>query len=77
MVRSVSNYPTDEGFINLGIVIMSVSRLMFLVYFPDKGGMLVKAGGLGSYDPQIIKPAADPKSCRHGTNKKNILFFNF
>ena len=21
--------------------------------------MLVKAGGLGSYDPQIIKPAAD------------------
>ena len=27
--------------------------------FPDKGGMLVKAGGLGSYDPQIIKPPAD------------------
>ena len=52
-------YPTDEGFINLGIVIMSVSLLMFLVYFPDKGGMLVKAGGLGSYDPQIIKPPAD------------------
>ena len=47
------------GFINLGIVIMSVSLLMFLIYFPDKGGMLVKAGGLGSYDPQIIKPAAD------------------
>ena len=52
-------YPTDEGFINLGIVIMSVSLLMFLVYFPDKGGMLVKAGGLGSYDPQIIKPPAE------------------
>ena len=52
-------YPTDEGFINLGIVIMSFSLLMFVVYFPDKGGMLVKAGGLGSYDPQIIKPAAD------------------
>ena len=52
-------YPTDEGFINLGIVIMSFSLLMFVVYFPDKGGMLVKAGGLGSYDPQIIKPPAD------------------
>ena len=36
-----------------------VSLLMFLVYFPDKGGMLVKAGGLGSYDPQIIKPPAE------------------
>ena len=42
-----------------GIVIMSISLLMFLVYFPDKGGMLVKAGGLGSYDPQIIKPPAE------------------
>ncbi len=52
-------YPTDEGFINLGIVIMTVSCLMFFLYWPEKGGMLVKAGALGSYDPQIVKPSAD------------------
>ena len=51
--------PTDEGFINLGIVIMTVSCLMFFLYWPEKGGMLVKAGALGSYDPQIVKPSAD------------------
>ena len=52
-------YPTDEGFINLGIVIMTVSCLMFFLYWPEKGGMLVKAGALGSYNPQIVKPSAD------------------
>jgi len=29
------------------------------VYFPEHGGMFFKAGALGSYDPQIIKPPAD------------------
>ena len=53
------NAPTDQGFIYLGIVILVGSALMHLIYFPDKGGMLLKAGCLGSYDPQIIKPPAD------------------
>ena len=50
---------TDQGFLNLGILVMAISALMFAIYFPEHGGMLVKAGGLGKYDPQIIKPPAD------------------
>ena len=33
--------------------------LLFAVYFPELGSMLFPAGGLGKYDPQIIKPPAD------------------
>jgi len=50
---------TDQGFIYLGIMVMSITALMFLVYFPDQGGMLFPKGGLGSYNPQLIKPPAD------------------
>jgi len=50
---------TDSGFIILGIVIIATSLSMFGIYFPDTGGMLFKAGGLGSYDPQRIKPPSD------------------
>jgi len=50
---------TDRGYINLGITVICVTLSMFFIYFPDKGGMLVPAGGLGSYDPQLIKPPAD------------------
>ena len=50
---------TDTGFMNLGIMVMAITALMFVIYFPDMGGMLVPAGALGSYDPQIIKPPAD------------------
>jgi len=49
----------DQGYIYLGIMVISITALMFLIYFPDKGGMLVPAGGLGSYDPQLIKPPSD------------------
>jgi len=49
----------DEGFFRLGIMVIGLTALIFLVYFPDMGGMLFPAGGLGSYDPQIIKPPAD------------------
>lgn len=50
------NMRTDEGILYLGIAIMAVTCLMVFIYFPDMGGMFVKAGALGSYDPQIIKP---------------------
>merc|ERR1719502_2061481 len=48
----------DEGFIQLGIVIMTVSCIMHFIYFPEHGCMLLPAGALGSYDPQLIKPDA-------------------
>jgi NNP family nitrate/nitrite transporter-like MFS transporter len=47
---------TDQAIINMGIMIIALTCLLMFVYFPDKGGMFVKAGGLGKYDPQIIKP---------------------
>merc|ERR1712054_105855 len=48
---------TDLGFIHLGITILCTGLTMFLIYFPKEGGMLFPAGGLGGYDPQIIKPS--------------------
>jgi len=48
-------FRTDEGIVNLGIMIVIITLLMFAVYFPDKGGMIFKAGSL-PYDPQRIKP---------------------
>merc|ERR1711871_1745275 len=48
--------PLDTGFINLGIIIVSVSLVMHGLYFPDSGGMLFKAGALGKYDPHLLKP---------------------
>jgi len=52
---------TDQAIIYMGIVVICLTGLLFFVYFPDKGSMLFKAGGLGSYDPQIIKPPAGYK----------------
>jgi NNP family nitrate/nitrite transporter-like MFS transporter len=46
----------DTGIFQMGIYILVVTALMILVYFPEHGGMLVKAGALGKYDPQLIKP---------------------
>jgi len=51
--------PLDSGFINLGIIIMTLSLIMHFIYFPESGCMLLPKGALGSYDPQIIKPPAD------------------
>ncbi len=50
---------TDQGIINMGIMIIAITALIFFIYFPEHGGMLCKAGGLGSYDPQIVKPPTD------------------
>jgi len=54
-----STLPLDSGFINLGIVIVTLSCIMHFIYFPEEGCMLLPKGSLGSYNPQIIKPPAD------------------
>merc|ERR1712225_69402 len=47
----------DQGIFNMGMTIVILSCTMVMpVYFPEHGGMFFKAGALGSYDPQIIKP---------------------
>ena len=50
---------TDTGFMNLGIMVMAITGLMFAIYFPDMGSMLTGPGGMGKYDPQLVKPPAD------------------
>ena len=50
---------TDTGFMNLGIMVMAITALMFFIYFPDMGSMLTGPGGMGKYDPQLLKPPAD------------------
>ena len=41
----------------MGIYICAVTLLLFIVYFPDMGGMLLKPGAI-KYNPQLIKPPA-------------------
>ena len=48
---------SDLGFVYMGISILAVTSLLLFVYFPDMGGLLVRAGSL-PYDPQFIKPPA-------------------
>ena len=40
----------------MGIMIICETLLLFFVYFPETGSMLFGPGGLGSYDPQVVKP---------------------
>jgi NNP family nitrate/nitrite transporter-like MFS transporter len=50
----------DKGILNMGLTIVILTCAMVMpVYMPEHGGMFFKAGALGSYDPQIIKPPAD------------------
>jgi NNP family nitrate/nitrite transporter-like MFS transporter len=49
----------DQGFINLGMVIIFGSLSMHAIYFPDSGGILLPKG-LG-YNPQLIKEKAGQK----------------
>ena len=51
-------YRTDQGILNLGIMIMCITLLIGLMYFPEHGSMFFKAGAL-KYDPQLIKPPAE------------------
>jgi NNP family nitrate/nitrite transporter-like MFS transporter len=47
----------DQGIFRMGMCIVILTCTMVMpVYFPEHGGMFFKAGALGSYDPQIIKP---------------------
>ena len=59
IVGAGTKYPLDQGFVYLGIVIVSMSLLMHFIYFPEEGGMLLPKG-LG-FDPQLVKPAANQK----------------
>ena len=49
----------DQGFINLGIVILLGNLLMFGIFFPGEGGILLPKG-LG-FNPQLIKESAGQK----------------
>ena len=50
------NFRLDQGIINMGIMIICETALLMFVYFPETGSMFFGPGGLGSYDPQVIKP---------------------
>ena len=54
-------FRSDSGIVNMGIMIICLTALMFGMYFDgdEGGGMLFKANSLGSYSAQIIKPPAD------------------
>merc|ERR1719502_1929460 len=43
----------DEGFIRLGVVIMTVSLIMHFIFFPGEGGILLPANL--PFNPQLIK----------------------
>jgi NNP family nitrate/nitrite transporter-like MFS transporter len=47
--------PVDEGFVKLGYVTLGCTCTLLFLYFPDAGGMLFGKGGLGGYDPQLVK----------------------
>jgi len=49
------DFPLDEGFVRLGGVIIGLSLLFFLIYFPEEGGMVLPKG---LFDPQLYKPEA-------------------
>jgi NNP family nitrate/nitrite transporter-like MFS transporter len=55
----------DEGFMRLGAMVIGLTATMFFVYFPEHGSMLTKAGALGSYDPQLVKPPSDYRGADH------------
>ena len=48
--------PMDQGFIRLGIVILTVSCIHHLIYFPEEGGILLPKGL--PFNPQLIKERA-------------------
>ena len=48
----------DTGFVYMGACVLAVTSTLLLVYFPEHGSMLTKAGSITCYDPQLIKPPA-------------------
>jgi nitrate/nitrite transporter NarK len=59
IIGSGTKAPFDEGFIYLGIVIICLTLLHFLIFFPGEGGILLPKDF--PYDPQWIKPLANAK----------------
>ena len=59
IIGSGDKAPLDDGFIYLGIVILTVSLLMHCIHFPGEGGILL--GPNFPYDPQWIKPNESAK----------------
>ena len=51
------SFRDDLGLAYMGIYILAVTSLLFFVYLPDLGGMLLKPGAI-KYNPQLIKPPA-------------------
>jgi nitrate/nitrite transporter NarK len=50
----IGNYDQmDQGFMRLGIVIMTLSCIMHFIYFPEEGGILLPPGL--PFNPQLIK----------------------
>ena len=49
----------DQGFINLGIVILLGNLLMFGIFFPGEGGILLPKNF--PYNPQLVKESAGQK----------------
>merc|ERR1719238_975960 len=49
----------DQGFIYLGIVILIGNLLMFAIFFPGEGGIILPKSF--PYNPQLIKESAGQK----------------
>mmetsp|Transcript_22227 Transcript_22227/g.67517 ORF Transcript_22227/g.67517 Transcript_22227/m.67517 type:complete len:631 (+) Transcript_22227:222-2114(+) len=52
---------TDQGFVDLGITIMTLSLIMHFIYFPEYGSLLLPKGALGRYDPQLYQPSGQTR----------------
>ena len=48
---------TDQGLVYMGFTILAVTASLVLVYFPEHGSMITRAGAM-RYDPQLVKPPA-------------------
>ncbi|EOD36145.1 hypothetical protein EMIHUDRAFT_440685 [Emiliania huxleyi CCMP1516] len=57
----IANANYDQGFVYLGMVILIASLSLGLVYFKgeDGGGMFLKPGALGKFDPQLWMPKGE------------------
>jgi len=60
-------YRTDDGIVNLGIMIIGVTLLLFGVHFPEHGSMLFKKGAI-KYDPQAHALARRARDTRTGAH---------
>merc|ERR1711998_365656 len=59
IIGSGTKAPLDEGFIYLGIIIMTLSLTHLALFFPGEGGIILPKNF--PYDPQWIKPLEGAK----------------